>query len=149
MLIIPFRTCTRRFDREGISGYVVIPISSPNCDMQSPDLRESIGNGLFPRLPILNSLELRLAIQTFNDSTYLYQQHLQEGNEQLAIRFYRRTLEVNLFVLDYFQNADLQNQARIRIPSLYYVITLVDLETIVIERILFLRTRSEQPIRPA
>ena len=92
-----------------------------------PDLGEPIGNGLFLHLPILSSLELQFAVQTFYDNTYLYQFHLQEGNEQLAIRFYRRTLEVNFFVLSYFQNADLQNQARRRIPSLYNAITLIDL----------------------
>ena len=39
-----------------------------------PDLGESIGDGLFLHLPVFNSLELRLGVQTFNDNTY---HHLQ------------------------------------------------------------------------
>ena len=55
------------------------------------------------------------------------------------------TSNLNL-VLSYFQNADLQNQARRRIPSLYNTITLVDPENVILGRIQFFHTRSEQPI---
>ena len=93
----------------------------------------------------LNNMELRFAVQTYYDNQNLYFFHLQEGRELMALRFYRRTLEINFFILSYFADSRLQDNARVRIPSLYNYLTVDDLQSIVMTRIQFFRVRSEEP----
>ena len=62
------------------------------------------------RWTILTSFYLKQSRVTVRGSNFLRSKPSQEDNEELAIRFYRRTYEVNFFMLSHFQNADLQNQ---------------------------------------
>ena len=99
-------------------------------------------SGGFLLLHPLNGMELQFAVQTYYDNFNLYQLYMQEGRDLLALRHYRRTLEVNLFIISYFADSRLQAQARTRIPHLYNHLTMTDLTTIVNNRITFFRGRA-------
>ena len=96
---ISSKTCKHRSDRD-------TSVSRPNCGAHLQTY------GLFVCLPTVSSLELQFAVQTFYGPN-----RSQEGNEQLAIRFYRRTYGANFFILSHFQNADLQNQGGEEFPA--------------------------------
>ena len=72
-----------------------------------------------------------------------------EGQRATRYPILQTLIRSRLLCVELIPKRGSQNQATSRIASLYYVITLVDLENIILGRLQFFRTRNEQPISPS